>query len=400
LIKKLKFDYFLNNKLKSFLHKLLKKITYGNLNVQYPDGYKYQYKGLNKGISVEITLNNYKLIKNILLKGNIGFGESYINKDFNTSNLTNLIELIIQNKKSFQNISNGNILYRFFQQYIHYQNNNSIKNSVNNISFHYDLGNEFYKQWLDDTMSYSSALYDEKMQDLKIAQLNKYERLLKILKPSENSKILEIGCGWGSLATYFAKNTNAHITAVTISKEQFEHVSNNIFNEGLNENIKVELKDYRNINKQFDSIISVEMFEAVGQKYWSLFFNKLKNNLKLHGKAALQVITIDDDLFENYKKRPDFIQKYIFPGGMLPSKKIFRNLIYNEGLLIDDEYDFAHSYAKTLNEWNKRFQNSWPEISKQGFNSYFKRMWEYYFSYCEGGFKAKSIDISQFLLIK
>ena len=249
-------------------------------------------------------------------------------------------------------------------------------------------------------MSYSSALFNKKSENLKEGQLNKYNRLIEIIKPTENNKILEIGCGWGKFTEYLAKNTNAHITAVTISKNQYNHVCNLIQSEGLQDKVNIQLKDYRDINYKFNSIVSIEMFEAVGEKYWPLFFEKLRNNLKSEGKAALQIITISNKLFENYRKRPDFIQRYIFPGGMLPSKKILNKLIVDSGLTLKDEFNFANSYAKTLELWNINFQKSWPEISKKGFNEYFKRMWEYYFSYCEGGFRAGTIDISQFLISK
>ncbi|MBI28796.1 MAG: SAM-dependent methyltransferase [Pelagibacteraceae bacterium] len=385
---------------KFIIDKIINNINYGSLSIIYPDDEKFIYKGTIDGPNADIKLYNFKIISNLLFKGNIGLGESYINNHFETSNLSNLIEFIVVNQNSFKKISNGNFIYRLFQKINHLRNHNSKINSINNIKYHYDLGNNFYSQWLDETMSYSSALFDDFNIDLKNAQLNKYNRLLSLINPSDKSKILEIGCGWGSLANHIAKYTNAHVTAVTISQKQYAHVSNLIQQNGLNENVTVELKDYRDINKKFDSIVSIEMFEAVGEKYWPVFFNKLKDNLEYGGKSLLQVITINENLFENYRNRPDFIQKYIFPGGMLPSKEIFRSFLYNEGLLIRDEFNFALSYAKTLNEWNKRFQKSWPQISKQGFNDYFKRMWEYYLAYCEGGFKGGSIDISQYLITK
>ena len=391
---------FINNKLKFFFDNLLRQLSYGSINVQYPNGENILYCGTNKGPEANIRLFNYKLVKDIIIKGNIGFGESYINKNFTTSNLSDLIEVAVLNKNSFKKFEKGNIFYSFIQQIFHYRNHNSKTNSVDNITHHYDLGNDFYKYWLDETMSYSSALYDERSLELKDAQVNKYQRLLSLIKPSNKSKILEIGCGWGGLASYLVKKTNAHVTTLTISKKQYEHVSKMIYEEGLQENIKVELKDYRDVNTKFDSIVSVEMFEAVGEKYWPIFFNKLKTNLNNGGNAALQVITISDELFSDYKKKPDFIQRHIFPGGMLPSKKIFRNLVLSENLKLEDEYSFGTSYAKTLKEWNKRFQYYWPEIAKNGFNDFFKRKWEYYLSYCEGGFKGKSIDISQFLITK
>ena len=394
------FQNFFDNRLRLFFHNLLSKVHYGQIHVTFPNNEKYIYKGIKSGPEADITLNNYKFIKDVMIKGNIGLGESYMNQNYTTNSLVKLIEFAVRNKNHFNNIDRGKLIYRIVQKIYHYNNNNSKKNSKSNIKYHYDLGNNFYQFWLDETMSYSSALYDKNILDLKKAQINKYNRLLDLLRPTDKSKILEIGCGWGSLASFIGKNTNAHITAITISKEQYNHVSKMIFNQGLQEKVKVELKDYRDEYNQYDSIVSVEMFEAVGEKYWKIFFNKINQNLKNQGKAVMQIITIKDELFKNYQQRPDFIQRYIFPGGMLPSKKILRNLINEENLNLQNEFSFANSYAKTLNEWNNRFQKSWPEISKIGFNEYFKRMWEYYFSYCECGFKIGHTDISQFLISK
>ena len=393
------FSKVMESKLQKIFHKILKQTIYGKISVTYPNNDTYDY-GINDDYKCDIKLNNFKFISDVILKGNIGFAESYIYKNFYTSNLSKLIEFIILNQKTFLKVSNGNIFYRFFQKILHSQKNNTKKNSLKNISHHYDLGNEFYQSWLDETMSYSSALFNKKSENLKEGQLNKYNRLIEIIKPTENNKILEIGCGWGKFTEYLAKNTNAHITAVTISKNQYNDVCNLIQSEGLQDKVNIQLKDYRDINYKFNSIVSIEMFEAVGEKYWPLFFEKLRNNLKSEGKAALQIITISNKLFENYRKRPDFIQRYIFPGGMLPSKKILNKLIVDSGLTLKDEFNFANSCAKTLELWNINFQKSWPEISKKGFNEYFKRMWEYYFSYCEGGFRAGTIDISQFLISK
>ena len=219
-----------------------------------------------------------------------------------------------------------------------------------------------------------------------------------MLKIKDGNKILEIGCGWGGFATYVAKNFGSKIDAITISKEQFNYVAKKINKEGLNEKVNVQLKDYRDINKKYDYITSIEMFEAVGMKYWPLYFNIIKNSLKNNGFAALQIITINENKRELYQKNPDFIQQYIFPGGILPSKKQLYASTSSTGLKLHELYSFGNSYANTLNLWNKRFQESWLQIAQQGFSKRFKRMWEYYFSYCETGFTTKSTDVSQFLL--
>jgi len=249
-------------------------------------------------------------------------------------------------------------------------------------------------------MTYSSGIFTNSNKDLHIAQKNKYKQIANNLNLNENSNVLEIGCGWGGFSSYIAKEYGSTVNAITISKEQFEFTSKKIFNEGLNEKVNVEMRDYRDIDKKYTNIASIEMFEAVGKKYWKVFFNILKESLSEEGSAALQIITIKDEKAEFYQNNPDFIQQYIFPGGVLPSKKQLKDINFQLGLNINEIQNFSNSYVKTLNIWNNKFQNSWPQIASQGFKDKFKKMWEYYFSYCEVGFTEGTTDVSHFIITK
>ena len=275
---------------------------------------------------------------------------------------------------------------------------NNKSRSKKNISKHYDLGNEFFSLWLDPTLTYSSAIFDQKDNDLEKAQINKYKKLVELIKPKSGNKILEIGCGWGGFAEYVGKNHDVKLDCITISKKQFEYASNRIFKNGLNEKINIQFKDYRDVKQKYNSIASIEMIEAVGQNYLENYFKTIKTNLVKDGSAAIQAITIDDNLFDRYKTKEDFIQKYIFPGGFLPSKKKLYDLSQNNGLAINQYNSYGLHYSNTLKIWRDEFFKKWEEISKQGFDNKFKRMWHFYLSYCEAGFKSKNIDLIQFSL--
>ena len=275
---------------------------------------------------------------------------------------------------------------------------NNKSRSKKNISKHYDLGNEFFSLWLDPTLTYSSAIFDQKDNDLEKAQINKYKKLVELIRPKSGNKILEIGCGWGGFAEYVGKNHDVKLDCITISKKQFEYASNRIFKNGLNEKINIQFKDYRDVKQKYNSIASIEMIEAVGQNYLENYFKTIKTNLVRDGSAAIQAITIDDNLFDRYKTKEDFIQKYIFPGGFLPSKKKLYDLSQNNGLAINQYNSYGLHYSNTLKIWRDEFFKKWEEISKQGFDNKFKRMWHFYLSYCEAGFKSKNIDLIQFSL--
>ncbi|MDC6448336.1 cyclopropane-fatty-acyl-phospholipid synthase [Alphaproteobacteria bacterium] len=395
---------YVNNKFQqsfeALAQKFLSKLQYGELSVKFPSGAVKQFKGKNSDQKADLIINNYKFISKILKRKSIGLAESYMDGDFRSSNLTNLLLLAFRNEKYFLENLKTNIFFYIYSKFKHFLNENTKSQSQKNIEYHYDLGNNFYTKWLDRSMTYSSAYFEKESQNLFDAQLNKYHKIAEALQLNENSKVLEIGCGWGGFSTYAAKNFKSKIDAITISKAQFEYASNQIQKEGLGEKVSIKFKDYRDIDNQYSNIASIEMFEAVGKKYWEKYFEVIKNSLLSSGKAALQIITIDKKRSFEYQSHPDFIQQYIFPGGMLPTKEELSNINNKLGLDFKEIKSFGFSYAKTLNLWNNQFQSSWKDLVKLGFNDRFKRKWEFYLAYCETGFISKSTDVSHFLINK
>ena len=374
----------------------LKLIRNGNLKLINYDGKVYQFGDLENPLSGDIKINSSKFYLNIILGGSSALGEAYMNKDFYSSNLTNLIEITAKNIKLIHSFSGSlklqkikNILKRFFAS-------NTKSKSLRYISKHYDLGNEFFSIWLDKTLTYSSAIYKKKDDKLETAQKNKYQNLINLLTLKEGDKILEIGCGWGGFSEYLAKRYDVLIDCITISKKQYEYSKKRIFENGLNNKVNVMFLDYRDLKKKYNKVASIEMIEAVGEKYLDQYFKTIKNSLTSNGKAAIQGITIENSLFDRYRTDEDFIQKYIFPGGFLPSLDLIKKLAKKNYLSLDKTNSYSEDYAKTLFTWKKNFSSTWDNISPLGFDDYFRRMWEFYLSYCEAGFKAKNIDLIQF----
>ena len=376
---------------------ILRDIEYGYLEITKYSGdiLKFGNPGSSLKASLKITKPNFTF--NLIKGGSIGFAESYMRHEFETNNLSNLIEITARNIK---------IIYKFSGlldfSLINYFKNIFIKNtrvrSKENISKHYDLGNDFFELWLDKTLTYSSAIFDERNRELSNAQNNKYQKLIDLMRPNNGDKILEIGCGWGGFAEYLGKKYDVKLDCITISKKQFEYAKKRIHECGLNEKVNIEIKDYRDLKDKYNSIASIEMIEAVGQNYLESYFKTIKNNLSEDGKAAIQAITIDDNMFDRYKTKKDFIQKYIFPGGFLPSKSIINKYVSENGLTIKSYDSYADHYSDTLAIWKNEFNQKWDLIKRQGFDLTFKRMWEFYLSYCEAGFKSKNIDLIQFSL--
>ena len=375
--------------------KTLRQIKHGKLTLINHDGKKYLFGEEDKSLNVELKINKPGLTFEIISKGSIGLAEAYMRGDFETNNLSNLIELTAKNIK---------IIYKFSGifdfGFINYLKNiflkNTKKNSKEYISRHYDLGNEFFSLWLDKTLTYSSAIFENEKNNLEEAQINKYKKLINLINPNSGDKILEIGCGWGGFAEHLGKNFDVKLDCITISKKQFEYAKERVRKNQLNEKVNILMMDYRDVKKKYDSIASIEMIEAVGQNYLKNYFRSIKENLKKNGTAAIQAITIDDNLFDRYKTKEDFIQKYIFPGGFLPSKKSLYKYANDNGLEVDQYNSYGMHYSNTLNIWRNEFFKKWEEISKQGFDLTFKRMWNFYLSYCEAGFKSKNIDLIQF----
>jgi len=379
-----------------FILNKLQFIKKGNLKLVNYDGQVYHFGDLEDSFTADIKIINPKFYLNIILGGSSALGESYINKDFYSTNLTDLIELTARNIKLIYSFSGSvrlqkikNILKRIFAS-------NTKSNSLEYISKHYDLGNEFFSNWLDKTLTYSSAIYQNNDDDLETAQKNKYQKLIDLLHLKDGNKILEIGCGWGGFSEYLAKRHNVIIDCITISKKQYEYTKQRIFKNGLNNKVNVMFLDYRDLTDKYDKVASIEMIEAVGEKYLDQYFRKIKNSLQSNGRAAIQGITIRDDLFDRYRTGEDFIQKYIFPGGFLPSSGYIKRLAEKNQLRLETINSYSNDYAKTLSTWKGNFFKTWDNISPLGFDDYFKRMWEFYLSYCEAGFKAKNIDLIQF----
>ena len=388
---------FLNNAADRLVFKFLNKISHGYLELTTYDGKVLKFGNSNEKLHANILIRKPDFNYNLIRGGSIGFAESYMRGEFETDNLSNLIELTARNIE---------VIYKFSGlldfPIINFVKNKIVKNtksrSKENIAKHYDLGNDFFSLWLDDTLTYSSAIFDDKSKNLSDAQNNKYQKLIDLIKPNNGDKILEIGCGWGGFAEYLGKKYDVKLDCITISKKQFEYAKERIFNCGLNEKVNIEIKDYRDLKGKYNSIASIEMIEAVGQNYLEGYFKTIKNNLSDGGKAAIQAITIDDRLFDRYKNKQDFIQKYIFPGGFLPSKKSLYQYADANGLKFNEYNSYANHYSETLIIWRKEFNKKWDLIKNQGFDVTFKKMWEFYLSYCEAGFKSKNIDLIQFSL--
>ena len=379
-----------------FIINKLKFIKNGNLELINYDGQVFQFGDLSSALSADIKVDNPKFYLNIILGGSSALGEAHMNKDFYSKNLTNLIELAARNINLIYKFS-GSIklqtIKNFFKRLF---SSNTKSKSKKNISQHYDLGNEFFSIWLDKTLTYSSAIFGDKINNLEDAQKNKYQKLINLLNFKSGDRVLEIGCGWGGFSEYLAKKYEVLVDCITISKKQYEYSKKRIFEKGLNNKVNVKFLDYRDLNSKYDKIASIEMIEAVGDKYLNDYFKIIKNSLKPNGKAAIQGIIIKDDLFERYKNNEDFIQKFIFPGGFLPSLDLIKNISKNNHLKLEKINSYSNDYAITLSTWRDNFLSTWDKIAPLGFDDYFKRMWEFYLSYCEAGFKAKNIDLIQF----
>lgn len=377
--------------------RLLATVTRGRLTVVLPGGQRLAARGPEAGPEATLVLHRWRAIRRLLTGGDIGFSDAYIEGDWTSPDLAAFIELAALNQDQMARSIAALLPLRLWNRLSHALNANSRTGSRRNISFHYDLGNEFYRLWLDPSMTYSSALYEDRGQTLEAAQQAKIARILDMLEIGAGEEVLEIGCGWGALASAMG-DAGARVTGLTLSREQLAHAEQLMVERGLAGQVDLRLQDYRDVEGRFDRIVSIEMMEAVGEKYWPVYFAALRERLKEGGTAVLQVITIAEDKFDSYRRDPDFIQRHIFPGGMLPTKTAIAKLAEGAGLTLERADHFGMGYAHTLAEWRRRFHAAWPEIQRLGFNEPFRRLWDYYLAYCEGGFRAGVIDVGLYKL--
>jgi cyclopropane-fatty-acyl-phospholipid synthase len=381
------------------LFSVLRRLRRGQLTLTVPDGRRFFFAGSETGPVAEMIVRQARFVRRALVAGNIGFAEAYMDGDWETPDLAALLELICVND-TIEDVHYPRRLALLANRVWHWLRPNSRRGSKRNIAAHYDLGNEFYRRWLDPGMTYSSGVFPAPTADLVEAQNHKYRLICEKLALAPGHRVLEIGCGWGGFASFAAREYGARVTAITVSQQQLDYAQSRIQREGLADKVEARFIDYRDLSGTFDRIASIEMFEAVGEKYWPQFFGKVRDNLAPGGRAALQIITIADTWFERYRRGVDFIQRYIFPGGMLPSPSVLERETRRAGLILERQDYFGPHYARTLALWNERFQAAWAEIAPLGYDARFKRMWEFYLAYCEAGFRAQTIDVTQVALVR
>jgi cyclopropane-fatty-acyl-phospholipid synthase len=376
----------------------LRNVGAGRLCVTMPSG---QVRTIGSGdtIHAAMTLRSLKPVWRSIRRGSLGFAESYIQGDAKTDDLGNLIRFFIDNYPALESAGGSLFKSRMFDKAAHKLRRNTRAGSRRNIAAHYDLGNAFYELWLDPGMTYSSALFRDGVTSLEAAQDAKYQRAWEALGAGAGSSVLEIGCGWGGMAEKAAR-AGANVTGVTVSREQFDWAKTRLADAGLGDRTDIVFQDYRDISGTFDGIVSIEMIEAVGEDHWPQYFNALARHLKPGAAAVLQAITIREQDFDLYRARPDFIQRYIFPGGMLPTPSLMREHAAAAGLTFEPVERFGLSYARTLAMWRDRFEAAWPKIAELGFDEQFRRMWNYYLTYCEVGFEKGVVDVGLYRFVK
>ena len=378
-----------------YINKVCTQILYGELNLEVK-GKKYYFQGKNEGPSVHLIVHKLSMLWDLYFRGSVGLGEAYIKGKFEADDLSKFLEFGAMNERAFGGEMGGSKLYRYLSKSYMNKTQNSLGQSKKNIHAHYDLGNDFYEEWLDDSLTYSSGFFKTGKETLSQAQKNKFESLIKGNEPKSGDHVLEIGSGWGSFTFYLiSKYPDITIDTLTISLEQYDFVKSKIEENHLQGNLHVIFKDYREHQGEYSRIYSIEMFEAVGMQYWQIYFDKIKDLLKPSGIFSMQTIVIFEGLFEKYSQKIDFIQKYIFPGGMLPTVKTLENIAIEKKLDFFVKNQMADSYHQTLEMWRQNFNHKWDKIKNLGYSNEFKRMWNFYLSYCSGGFKAKTIDVFQ-----
>ena len=378
--------------------KWFKNLRCGHLTLVHPSGYNQQFEGREPGPTATIQISDFRLIYRVIMAGDIGFAESYMAGEWKTPDLTAVLLFAAQNFTGLSKMLAPLGVITKINRIRHLRRENTPKGSRRNIAAHYDLGNDFYQYWLDESMTYSSGLFEFMGEPHIVAQHRKYKRLAQMLEIKEQDRVLEIGCGWGGFAEFIAARYGCEVVGVTLSNEQADFSRERMVASGLSDKVEIKVEDYRSIKGQFDKIVSIEMFEAVGEKNWTTYFEILKKRLKMGGRAGLQIITMSEEIASSYRENPDFIQLFVFPGGMLPTPSSIASNAGLSELKISDTFYFGKSYAETLRLWNKAFQKNWTRIRRLNFDESFYRMWRYYLCYCEAGFEHGRIDVGQFLL--
>jgi cyclopropane-fatty-acyl-phospholipid synthase len=378
----------------------LAKIEKGSISIQLSGGQTFDFHGTKSGPKGVLKINSYRALWSVMVGGTLGFSEAYIKGHWDSPDVTAVLEVFVLNRRRFENIFGSGRFLRPIQKAIHASRRNSRRGSQKNIMAHYDLGNDFYSAWLDSSMTYSSAKFQSKSQSLSDGQQEKYRDLAKRLDIQAEHKVLEIGCGWGGFAQFAAEEIGCQICAITISPEQHYYAQQRIERAGLSNKVEVRLCDYRDVEATFDRVVSIEMIEAVGEAFWPTYFATIGERLRSGGKAGLQVITIENESFDLYRRKPDFIQRHIFPGGMLPSQDALLEQIDRAGLTEISLSHFGQDYGRTLNEWHQRFELARDQIERLGFDEVFHRFWTYYLNYCEAGFRGGSLDVLQVTMTK
>jgi cyclopropane-fatty-acyl-phospholipid synthase len=376
------------------LFAVLSRLRFGHLEIAAPGGHSFAFPGAMPGPDAALTLDDWDVCGEILRKGDIGFAEAYLEGRWSTPDLGALLTLAALNHGALDDAIYGSVWGKLLYRVRHLLRANTRAGSRRNIHAHYDLGNDFYAQWLDSTMTYSSALFAGDLgQSLEAAQLAKYERILAVVDPRPGQRILEIGCGWGAFAEYAARTRRCSVHGITVSQRQLQFAQSRIERVGLAEQVSLAFCDYRDVQGRYDHVVSIEMIEAVGERYWPAYFDAIAARLAPGGRAVLQAITIADALFERYRRGTDFIQQYVFPGGMLASTGALSTQAARAGLAVRGRHGFGADYAETLHRWSQRFNAAWPQLRGGGFDTRFRRLWNFYLAYCEAGFRAGTTDV-------
>ncbi len=373
---------------------------WGSITFTLPSGREVPIRGSQPGPDAHVIVNDFRCMRRVMASGDIGFAEGFMAGEWDTPDLTAVLECAGLNFDRLHGLVHGNVVSRAINHLAHFLNSNTRSGSRRNIRAHYDLGNAFYERWLDPSMTYSSAWFECESQSLDDAQRNKYAALARGMGLEPSHHVLEIGCGWGGFAEFAAREVGSKVTGVTISREQYDFARKRLFENGLTEKAEIRLIDYRDVEGQFDRVASIEMFEAVGERYWPAYFGKIHSALAPGGRAGLQIITIRDEFFDQYRKRADFIQKYVFPGGMLGSETRLRQETDRARLQWREIARFGPHYAETLRLWAERFEANWAEVAPLGFDERFRKLWRFYLSYCEAGFRTGRTNVVQLILGK